>query len=253
MQLHSNITEADVVIGQADDRDASVFRIAATLADWNIWGESDNNQLDEGEWDSTDKHRVMFVIKKSKLEELGRESRHELWRHGRLHFVLSAPQASYARWRMKVAPDLDVKRRIETLDDDGQPVTELLTTQDVFFGILLSWVGNGYFAHEALRRSPKKALACSRLCSMCKSAGMSSPISQSQCHLQTPQSQCHLRAPQSQCPEPMPSASSEPSDRAAHSATVQNLLPSSPGSSSDSSDLSAPRSQRYGCECECEF
>ena len=123
LQLHSNITEADVVIGKADDLDASVFRIAATLADWNSWGESDNNQLDEGEWDSTDKHRVMFVIKKSKLEELGRESRHELWRHGRLHFVQSAPRAAYARWRMKVAPDLDVKRRIKTFDDDGQPVT----------------------------------------------------------------------------------------------------------------------------------
>ena len=97
------------------------------------------NQLDEGEWDSTDKHRVMFVIKKSKLEELGHESRHELWRHGRLHFVQSAPRAAYARWRMKVAPDLDVKHRIKTFDDDGQPVTRLLTTQDVFFGILLSW------------------------------------------------------------------------------------------------------------------
>ena len=123
LQLHSNITEADVIIGKADDRDASVFRIAATLADWNNWGETDDNQLDEGEWDSTDKHRVMFVIKKSKLEELGRESRHELWRHGHLHFVLSAPRASYARWRMKVAPDLDVKR-IDSFDDDGQPVKD---------------------------------------------------------------------------------------------------------------------------------
>ena len=42
--------------------------------------------------------------------------------------------------------------------------------------------------------------------------------------------------PSASSAEPMPSASSEPSDRAAHSATVQNLLPSSPGSSSDSSD-----------------
>ena len=32
------------------------------------------------------------------------EARRNVWRHGHLHFALSAPRASYARWRMKVAP-----------------------------------------------------------------------------------------------------------------------------------------------------
>ena len=68
-----------------------MFQIAARLA-----AKTNDNQLEvEGGWDGADKHRVMFVIKKSKLEELGRESaqaRYELWHHGHLHFVLSAPR-----------------------------------------------------------------------------------------------------------------------------------------------------------------
>ena len=132
LQLHSNISEADVVIGKADDLDASIFRIAAALADWNSWGDSNNEQLDEGEWESTDKHRVMFVIKKSKLEELGHESRHELWRHGRLHFVQSAPRAAYARWRMKVAPDLDVKHQIKTWSPSEGSNPNYMAAQESF-------------------------------------------------------------------------------------------------------------------------
>ena len=116
----------------------------------------ENSGIDS-EWDSTDKHRVLFVIKKTELQRLvGPESaqaRRNMWCRGHLHFVLSAPRASYARWRMKVAPDLNVER-IDSFDDDGQPVK--LLKSGLLFGILLSWVGNSYFAHEALRRSQKK-------------------------------------------------------------------------------------------------
>ena len=122
---HCQITEADVLndIGQKDEEDPSVFQIAARLA-----AKTNDNQLEvEGEWDGADKHRVMFVIKKSKLEELGRESAqarlaYEQWHHGDLHFVLSAPRASYACWRMKVAPKLDAA---PNLDDGCQEIEPL--------------------------------------------------------------------------------------------------------------------------------
>ena len=68
-------------------RHASVLRIAARLAAWSNYAETDDDQVegDYVEWDSTDKHRVMFVIKKSKLKELGHgpaQARRELWCHG---------------------------------------------------------------------------------------------------------------------------------------------------------------------------
>ena len=208
---HCQITEADVLIGQKDEEDPSVFQIAARLA---------AKTNDKGEWDGADKHRVMFVIKKSKLEvlELGRDSaqaRYELWHHGHLHFVLSAPRASYACWRMKVAPKLDAAPK---LDDGCQEIEPL-------FGILLSWVGSSFFAHEALRRSPSASVGVLSHLFNSKIGGHE-------------QSNFTEPMPSASSAEPMPSASSEPSDdrRAAHSATVQNLLPSSPGSSSDSSD-----------------
>ena len=209
---HCQITEADVLIGQKDEEDPSVFQIAARLA---------AKTNDKGEWDGADKHRVMFVIKKSKLEvlELGRDSaqaRYELWHHGHLHFVLSAPRASYACWRMKVAPKLDAAPKL--LDDGCQEIEPL-------FGILLSWVGSSFFAHEALRRSPSASVGVLSHLFNSKIGGHE-------------QSNFTEPMPSASSAEPMPSASSEPSDdhRAAHSATVQNLLPSSPGSSSDSSD-----------------
>ena len=212
---HCQITEADVLIGQKDEEDPSVFQIAARLA-----AKTNDNQLEvEGEWDGADKHRVMFVIKKSKLEvlELGRDSaqaRYELWHHGHLHFVLSAPRASYACWRtLKVAPKLDAAPK---LDDGCQEIEPL-------FGILLSWVGSSFFAHEALRRSPSASVGVLSHLFNLKIGGHE-------------QSNFTEPMPSASSAEPMPSASSEPSDRAAHSATVQNLLPSSPGSSSDSSD-----------------
>ena len=210
---HCQITEADVIIGQKDEEDPSVFQIAARLA-----AKTNDNQLEvEGEWDGADKHRVMFVIKKSKFEELGRESaqaRYELWHHGHLRAVVqSAPRASYACWRMKVAPNLDAAPK---LDDGCQEIEPL-------FGILLSWVGSSFFAHEALRRSPSASVGVLSHLFNLKIGGHE-------------QSNFTEPMPSASSAEPMPSASSEPSDRAAHSATVQNLLPSSPGSSSDSSD-----------------
>ena len=74
--------------------------------------DADESDLEKShiEWDSTDKHRVLFVIKKTTLQKLvgpeSAEARRNMWRHGHLHFVLSAPRASCARWRMKVAPKL---------------------------------------------------------------------------------------------------------------------------------------------------
>ena len=120
---HCQITEADVVLGKTDQEDPSVLRIAASLAAWSksqaqatesvsddadvIESDLENSHIDS-EWDSTDMHRVLFVIKKTELQKLvGPESaqaRRNIWRRGHLHLVLSAPRASYARWRMKVAP-----------------------------------------------------------------------------------------------------------------------------------------------------
>ena len=120
---HCQIT--DVMLGKTDQEDPSVLRIAASLAAWSksqgqaaesvsddadvIESDLENSDIDS-EWDSTDKHRVLFVIKKTELQKLvGPESaqaRRNMWRRGHLHFVLSAPRASYARWRMKVAPKL---------------------------------------------------------------------------------------------------------------------------------------------------
>ena len=91
--------------------------------------------------------------------------------------LAETPRASYAHWRMKVAPKLV---------QDG-------TVTEPLFGILLSWVGNSFFAHETLRRSPI-AGRWRVIPSGSKSAGVSSPNTQSQCHPRAPQSQCHLRA-----------------------------------------------------------
>ena len=176
-----------------------------------------------------------FVIKKTELQKLvGPESAQarriaNMWRRGHLHFVLSAPRASYARWRMKVAPKLDAAPKL--LDDGCQEIEPL-------FGILLSWVGSSFFAHEALRRSPSASVGVLSHLFNLKIGGHE-------------QSNFTEPMPSASSAEPMPSASSEPSDRAAHSATtVQNLLPSSPGSSSDSSDTDAEgpgfRHQRRG-------
>ena len=129
-----------------------------------------------------------------------------MWRCGQLRFVLSAPRACYARWRMKVAPNL------------VQPDSEhgLEAQPELLFGILLSWVGNTFFAHEALRRSPIRGVGVLRDLFKISMLDQSKPM------------------PSASCTEPMPSdsesASPEPSC-ATHSAT---LVPSS--SSSDSSE-----------------
>ena len=225
---HCQITEADVMLGKMDQDDPSVLRIAASLAAWSkskgqatesvsddadvIDSESDleNGDIDSG-WDSTDKHRVLFVIKKTEMQKLvGPESAQacrNMWRRGHLRFVLSAPRACYARWRMKVAPNLLV-----------QPDSEhgLEAQPELLFGILLSWVGNTFFAHEALRRSPIRGVGVLRDLFKIGMRDQSKPM------------------PSASCTEPMPSdsesASPEPSC-ATHSATS---VPSS--SSSDSSE-----------------
>ena len=93
-------------MGKVDDDDASVFRIAASLAAWNNYAETDDDQVegDYAEWDSTDKHRVLFVIKKTKLKELGHESaqaRPEVWRHLRLVLSELPTLAGGWKWHQK--------------------------------------------------------------------------------------------------------------------------------------------------------
>ena len=158
------------MLGKRDQDDPSVLRIAASLAAWSksqkgqatesvsddadvIDSESDlenGDKCDSG-WDSTDKHRVLFVIKKTEMQKLvGPESAQacrSMWRRGHLRFVLSAPRACYARWRMKVAPSLIL---------DSEHGLEAEAEPELLFGILLP---------------------C-----------LSSP---SQCHLRAAQSQCH--------------------------------------------------------------
>ena len=67
------------------------LRIAASLAAWNTLSqeaESDDadDQSSDVEWDSTDKHRVLIVIKKTTLQKLvgpeSAEARRNMWRHG---------------------------------------------------------------------------------------------------------------------------------------------------------------------------
>ena len=237
---HCQITEADVMLGKTDQDDPSVLRIAASLAAWSkskkgqatesvsddadvIDSESDleNSDIDsETQWDSTDKHRVLFVIKKTDLEKLvGPESaqaRRNMWRHGHLHFVLSAPRDCYARWRMKVKPNLTLVQPDSEHGLEAQP--------ELLFGILLTWVGNTFFAHEALRRSPIRGVGVLRDLFKIGMREQSKPM------------------PSASCTEPMPSdsksASPEPSC-ATHSATS---VPSS--SSSDSSE--GPGRRRRG-------
>ena len=224
---HCQITEADVMLGKADQDDPSVLRIAASLAAWStsqkgqnvsddadvIDSESDlenGDKFDSG-WDSTDKHRVLFVIKKTEMQKLvGPESAQacrNMWRRGHLRFVLSAPRACYARWRS--LPDSEHGL-------EAQP--------ELLFGILLPWVGNTFFAHEALRRSPIRGVGVLRDLFKIGMLEQSKPM------------------PSASCTEPMPSdsesASPEPSC-ATHSATE---VPSS--SSSDSSE--GPGRRRRG-------
>ena len=45
---HSQITEADVIMGKVDDEDTSVFRIAARLAAWNNYTETDDDGRPRG-------------------------------------------------------------------------------------------------------------------------------------------------------------------------------------------------------------
>ena len=153
-----------------------VRRIAASLAAWSksqkgqatesvsddadvIDSESDLENGDKfaSGWDSTDKHRVLFVIKKTEMQKLvGPESAQacrSMWRRGHLRFVLSAPRACYARWRMKVAPSL-IPDSEHGLEAEAEP--------ELLFGILLPWVGNTFFAHEALRRSPIRGVGVLR-------------------------------------------------------------------------------------------
>ena len=158
-----------------DEEDPSVLRIVASLAAWSesqgqatesvsddaavIESDLENSHIDsEFQWNSTDKHRALlnFVIKKTELQKLvGPESARarriaNMWCRGHLHFVLSAPRASYARWRMKMAPKL------------VQPEDGLEAQPEPLFGILRSWVGNTFFAHEALRRSPIRGVGVLR-------------------------------------------------------------------------------------------
>ena len=107
-----------VIMGKRDDEETSVLRIAASLAAWSksrgqetesVNDDADESDLEKShiEWDSTDKYRVLFVVKKTELQKLvgpesdSAEARRNMWRHGHLHFVLSAPRASYACWRGK--------------------------------------------------------------------------------------------------------------------------------------------------------
>ena len=96
-----------------------------------------------------------LVIRKTELQKLvGPDSARarriaNMWRRSHLHFVLSATRASHTCWRMKVAPKL-------VQPEDGLEPEPL-------FGILLSWVDNTFFAHEALRRSPIRGVGVLRV------------------------------------------------------------------------------------------
>ena len=99
--------------------------------------------------------------------------------------------------------------------------------------------GQHLFRPRSMRRSPRKSVGVlSPLFNVQigghEQSNFTEPMPSANSTEPMPSASSAEPMPSASSAEPMPSASSEPSDRAAHSATtVQNLLPSSPGSSSD--------------------
>jgi len=107
------------------------FRVAAGLQPHEA---RDDDALASA-WHATFKHHLAFIIQTSDLTgggTGGHATAAELWQRGVLLFIASAPRSRGGKWRMTLASDSPI-------------------TGDCML-VVLNWVGNCYFASEALRR-----------------------------------------------------------------------------------------------------
>jgi hypothetical protein len=122
----SPIAHTAVHRGLIPPDDPTIFRVATTL----------KVSATPEDWHATDKHRAAFIIPTEFLRDLD-HNRHSttrnIWAHGILLFVRSAPLSKAGKWRITLAP--------------SSPITG-----DVIV-LMLQWLGNVFFAHECLRRA----------------------------------------------------------------------------------------------------
>ena len=123
------LDSSEVFRGVIDDENPDIFRVAASLEDPVRDAASDD-------WQATFKHHLAFVLQAEDLRSSGASEQHlsaaTLWQKGVVNFIVSAPRSAAGRWRIKLG--------------SGSPITG-----DCLL-VVLSWVGNNYFGHEAIRR-----------------------------------------------------------------------------------------------------
>ena len=121
------INPSSVFRGIIDAEDPNTFRVAASLA-------APGAANDAGDWYATFKHHLAFVLRTDDLRSgiRDRAAAADLWLQGVVLFILSAPRSRGGRWRITLATPSPI-------------------TGDCVL-VVLSWVGNGFFGHEALRR-----------------------------------------------------------------------------------------------------
>jgi hypothetical protein len=121
------VNRACIFRGYISEDEPESFRVAASLDDAGK----------ESDWHATFKHHVAVVLRTEDVRSAGARGDHTaaanlLWRKGALLFILSAPRGRAGKWRIRLATDSPI-------------------TGDCVL-VVLTWVGNGYFGHEALRR-----------------------------------------------------------------------------------------------------
>ena len=157
----------NIMRGVIDDTDLGSLRVAGTAADFMRSEPSYDMTSDHKEaWDSTDKHKVLWLVPTkllqtqagistggkgsggkgsggSKGSKGNTGSNHinydnaaeQLWAKGSLHIAMSAPRTAYGKWRLKFQPNV-------TPDFAGQVTC-----------FTLGWIGNRFYHHECLRRA----------------------------------------------------------------------------------------------------
>ena len=131
------IWQSHVHRGVIPEDDPTAFRVAATFQ---------ATSAPVG-WHATDKYRAAFAIQTADIQKLSlnkdsRATTNLVWNQGCLLFVKSAPLSKAGKWRITLAP--------------ASPITG-----DVVL-VILQWLGNMFFAQEAVRRAVMMA-ACSPL------------------------------------------------------------------------------------------
>lgn len=135
------IARSHVHRGIIPEDDPTVFRVAATFQP------AEAAPISALTWHATDKHRVAFVINTADVHDSAAWERHAtpanqgtLWGKGCILFVRAAPLSLAGKWRITLAP--------------ASPITG-----DVLV-VLLHWIGNSFFADEAIRRASLTGFAC---------------------------------------------------------------------------------------------